>query len=166
MLGGIRQLLREVDARLPIVSLETRPAFRARNLMLWILSAGARVMAVLAFAALAVAIVGVYGVKAYLVARRTREIGIRIALGASPRKVIALVFRDGVVLAGIGILAGLLLSVLAGQLVRGMLFQGRSFDVSVVTVASLALLGTVAVATWIPAWRATRIAPTQALKTE
>jgi predicted permease len=166
MLPAVRQALREVDPRLPIVSLETRPAFRARNLVLWIVSVGARLMGVLALAALAVALIGVYGVKAYLVARRTREIGIRIALGASPRRVIGLVFREGIILATVGIVAGLLLSLVAGQLVRGLLFQGRAFDITVVTIASLAMLGTVAVATWIPAYRATRIAPTEALRTE
>jgi hypothetical protein len=166
LLPGVRQALREVDPRLPIVSAETRPYFRARNLMLWMVTAGARLMGALALAALAVALIGVYGVKAYLVARRTREIGIRIALGASPRRVIALVFRDGLVLATIGIVVGLLLSLVAGQLVRGLLFQGRAFDIGVVTIASVAMLVTVAAATWIPAYRATRIAPTQALRTE
>jgi predicted permease len=166
MLPAVRQIVRDIDPLLPIVSLETRPAFRARNLVLWMITAGARLMGVLALAALAVAVIGVYGVKAYLVARRTREIGIRMALGASPRRVVGLVFREGLVLATIGIVAGLLLSIVAGQLVRGMLFQGRSFDVAVVVIAAAALLLTVALATWIPARRATRIAPTHALKTE
>jgi predicted permease len=166
MLPAVRQIVRDIDPVLPIVSLETRPAFRARNLVLWMITAGARLMGVLALAALAVAVIGVYGVKAYLVARRTREIGIRMALGASPRRVVGLVFREGLVLATIGIAAGLLLSLVAGQLVRGLLFQGRSFDVAVVVIAAASLLATVALATWIPAHRATRIAPTQALKTE
>jgi ABC-type antimicrobial peptide transport system permease subunit len=76
------------------------------------------------------------------------------------------VFRDGIVLASIGIVAGLLLSLVAGQLVRGLLFQGRAFDIGVVAIASVAMLVTVGAATWIPAYRATRIAPTQALRTE
>jgi predicted permease len=166
MLPAIRQALREADPALPIVVLETRPMFRMRNMLVWITQAGANVTTVLAMAALAVALVGVYGVKAYLVARRTREIGIRMALGAKPAQVMRLVFREGLVVAAVGLTIGLVLSLAAGQAVRGLLFQGRAFDLSVIVVATLALLATSALATWIPARRALRIQPTTALRTE
>jgi predicted permease len=166
MLPSIRQALRDIDPGLPVVVLETRPMFRTRNMLVWVTQAGARVVTVLAMAALVVALVGVYGVKAYLVARRTREIGIRMALGAKPGQVMRLVFREGLIVAGVGLALGLALSVLAGRLVRGFLFQGRAFDLSVIVVATLALLATSALATWIPARRALRIQPTTALRTE
>jgi hypothetical protein len=166
LLPTIRQALRSVDANAPIVSLETRPMFRDRNLMVWIVSAGAEITGVLAVAALIVALVGVYGVKAYFVARRTREIGIRVALGARPSQVMGLVFRDGLTIALAGLAVGLVLSAAAGQSVRGMIFQGRAFDLPVVVMATLGLLATTALATWIPARRALRIPPTTALRAE
>jgi putative ABC transport system permease protein len=166
MLPAVRDALRAVDPQLPIVTLETRPMFRERSLMLWILNVAGRITGVLAAAALVVALVGVYGVKAYLVARRTREIGIRLALGATSRQVVGLVFRDGLVLAATGLAAGLVLSVIAGRLVRSLLFQGRAFDLPVVVIAALTLVLASALATWLPARRALRIQPTTALRTD
>jgi predicted permease len=166
LLPDIRRAIHAVDRDIPIVSLETRPMFRERNLLLWVLRAGAEVTAVLAVAALVVALVGVYGVKAYLVARRTREIGVRVALGARPGQVMGLVFREGLPLAIAGLVLGVGLSLLAGQLVRGLLFQGRAFDVPVILAATCALLAVSALATWIPARRALGIQPTQALRAE
>ena len=95
MLPGVRQLLRAVDDRLPVVTLETRPMFRERNVMLWVVRAGAWVFTAFGLVALGMAALGIYGVKAYLVSRRTREIGIRMALGANPRQVVRLVMSDG-----------------------------------------------------------------------
>jgi predicted permease len=164
MLPTIRQSLRAVDPAIPIVALETRPMFRERNLLVWVVGAGARIAGALAAAALIVALVGVYGVKAYLVARRTREIGVRMALGARPGQVMGLIFRDGLVVAAIGLAIGLALSILAGWLVRGLLFQGRAFDLTVVVLATVALLATSILATWLPARRALRIQPTTALR--
>lgn len=166
LLPAVRQALRAVDPGIPMVALETRPMFRDRNMVLWIVGAGARVTGVLAIAALIVALVGVYGMKAYLVARRTREIGIRMPLGARSGQVMGLVFREGLALATVGLTIGVALSLVAGQLVRGLIFQGRAFDLPVVVTATLGLLATSALATWIPARRALRIQPTRALRTE
>ena len=90
---------------LPIISLETRPMFRDRNLVLWSLRAGARIFLAFGLLALFMTVVGVYGVKSYVVARRTREIGIRVALGATPRDVVGMIVRDGFVTTVIGIVA-------------------------------------------------------------
>jgi predicted permease len=166
MLPSLRAALHEVDARLPLVMAETRPMFRDRSLMVWILRAAAGLTGGLALAALTIAVVGVYGVKAYLVARRTREIGVRVALGATRRDVFGLVFREGLTIAAIGLALGLALSLAAGQAMRSMLFQGRAFDLVVVAAAALALVGSAALATWLPARRALRIEPTRALRTE
>src|SRR6185436_19978652 len=92
-----------LDDSLPIISLETRPMFRDRNFILWVVRAGANVF--LAFGALALfmSVIGVYGVKSYVVARRTREIGIRVALGATPRNVVGLIVGDGIITTAVGL---------------------------------------------------------------
>ena len=164
MLPGVRQLLRAVDDRLPVVTLETRPMFRERNLMLWVVRAGAWVFTAFGFVALAMAALGIYGVKAYLVSRRTREIGIRMALGANPQQVVRLVMSDGLGLTIAGLVAGLGLSALMSPAVGSLLFQGAGFDATVVALAFVTLLAAASLASWLPARRATRIAPSSAVR--
>jgi predicted permease len=164
MLPAIRQLLREVDDRLPVVTLETRPMFRERNLMLWMVRAGAWVFTAFGLVALGMAALGIYGVKAYLVSRRTREIGIRMALGANPRQVVRLVMSDGLWLTVAGLAVGLALSVAMGPAVGSLLFQGSGFDGPVVAAAFGTLLAAASLASWLPARRATRIAPSVAVR--
>jgi predicted permease len=164
MLPAVRQAFREVDERLPVLTLETRPMFRDRNVMLWVVRAGAWVFTAFGLVALGMAALGIYGVKAYLVSRRTREIGIRMALGAKSRDVIRLVVGDGLTLTLAGLVAGLVLSALVGRAVGVLLFQGASFDGAVVAVAFLTLLSTAALASWLPARRAARISPSRAFR--
>jgi predicted permease len=164
MLPSIRQAFREVDERLPVVTLETRAMFRDRNLMLWVVRAGAWVFTAFGLVALGMAALGIYGVKAYLVSRRTREIGIRMALGAKSRDVIRLVIGDGLVLTVAGLVAGLALSALVGRAVGSLLFQGASFDGAVIAAAFVTLLAAAVLATWFPARRATRISPSRAFR--
>ena len=166
MLPAIRRELVALDPAVPILTLETRPMYRDRNFVLWTLRAGANTFMTFGVLALFMSAIGVYGVKSYLVARRTREIGVRIALGATPRTVVRMVLRDGGVLAICGIVAGLVLSAVAGGLIRNLLFGDGRFDVTVVGSASLVLVATVLAASGIPAWRATRIQPTRALRSE
>lgn len=165
MLPAVARALGALDADLPVVSLETRPMFRERNLLLAIVRTGALLFAMFGTCALFLAAVGVYGVKSYLVSRRTREIGIRMAVGAEPRDVVRLVLREGLVLVSVGLVAGVGLSLITGGLVRGMLFQGRALDLPVIVVAAATLLGSVLLASWVPARRATRVAPATALRT-
>jgi len=122
----------------------------------------------LAFGALALfmSVVGIYGVKSYVVARRTREIGIRVALGATPRNVVGMVVGDGLINTVIGLAIGLGLSVLAAAVIRSMLFGDGRFDAPVIFGAILALAASAALAAWLPARRATKVAPTIALRTE
>jgi predicted permease len=166
MLPAVRRELMALDSSLPILSLETRPMYRDRNFMLWMLGAGANMFLTFGALALFMSVIGVYGVKAYIVARRTREIGIRVALGATGGDVARLVIRDGVVLTAAGILLGVGLSALAGGAIRSMLFGDSRFDAPVVLGAAVVLTAAALLASWLPARRATRIAPTVALRTE
>ena len=166
MLPALRSLIRGIDAQLPVVTLETGPMVRERNAMLWIVRAGAVLFAVFGAVALFMAALGIYGVKAYLVSRRTREIGIRMALGATSRDVLSLVMRDGLALTAVGLIAGLGLSAVAVRAIGGFLFGGAAFDAPIVSAAFVTLAVAALAASWIPARRATRIAPTTALRTE
>jgi len=166
MLPDVRRELLALDPSLPIISLETRPMFRERNFILWVLRAGANVFVAFGALALFMSVVGVYGVKSYVVARRTREIGIRVALGATPSNVVGMIVRDGIVTTAIGLAIGLGLSVLAGAAIRSMLFGDGRFDAPVILGAILALAASAALAAWLPARRATRVAPTTALRSE
>ncbi|HYL77788.1 MAG TPA: ABC transporter permease [Bryobacteraceae bacterium] len=116
--------------------------------------------------ALLLSVVGLYGVVAYSVSQRTREIGVRMALGAQPRAVYGLVLKEALWLSAAGVLIGLLCSVGAATLIRGLLFGVRSWDVS--TLAAVAgVLGIAALlASYLPARRAAAVNPVEALRAE
>jgi ABC-type antimicrobial peptide transport system permease subunit len=110
--------------------------------------------------------VGVYGVMAYSISQRTREMGIRMALGAQQGTVRALVLRQGTALAAIGIACGIGIALLVTRALAIFLYGVNPFDPAVFgTVAVLLLLASVG-ATWLPARRATEIDPIEALRTE
>ena len=139
MLQDVRRELVAIDAEVPIISLETRPMFRDRNLILWTLRAGAKIFVAFGMLALFMTVVGVYGVKSYMVARRTREIGIRVALGATSRDVVGMVVRDGAITTALGIVGGLALSIAAGSAIRSLLFGDGKFDATVILGSMAAL---------------------------
>ena len=114
--------------------------------------------------ALLLAAVGLYGVVAFAVAQRTREIGIRVALGAQSREVLRLMLRQGMTLAGIGLLVGLPLSFVAGRLVSGFLLGAGAADPFVFIAAAAALALVTLVASYVPARRASRVDPMVALR--
>jgi ABC-type antimicrobial peptide transport system permease subunit len=122
----------------------------------------------LAFAAcaLVLAALGIYGVVAYSALQRTRELGIRIALGAQPAQIYRLIFEDGVTPVVVGTIAGIALAVLAARAISGLLFGVGSFNIGIAAVAAAVLLLTGGLASLIPAMRATRIDPVQALRAE
>ncbi|MCI0366637.1 MAG: FtsX-like permease family protein, partial [Phycisphaerales bacterium] len=123
-------------------------------------------LASFAFLAIALAIVGIYGVMSYMVTQRTREIGIRIALGAAREHVIRMVVRQGLALAAIGVAAGLAGAAVITRLMQGLLFGVTARDPVTYLVAAAALTFAAVAATYIPALRATHVDPLKALRYE
>ena len=162
----LRRTVREVDSALPILSLKTFAQHLESNFQLWIVRAGAAMFSVFGALALGLAVVGLYGVKAYSVARRTREIGIRMALGAQRGAVLRMFLREGSVMLICGIGLGLLLAAGTGKILSGLLYEVGALD-PIAFISAPTLLATAAlIATWLPARRATRISPMAALRTE
>ncbi len=164
LLDSLRREIRAVDGALPIVQLRSLRAHRDASILLWAVRAVARLFTSLGVLALFLSVVGVYGLRAFLVAQRTREIGIRMALGATPGDVRRLVLGEGLTLLGWGLGIGLLLSALAARLLSSLLFQASAADPLVFTAAPLLLGAATLLACDLPARRATRIAPTVALR--
>ena len=162
----IRRTVREVDPAIPVLSLKTFAQHLEANFELWIVRAGAALFSIFGGLALALATVGIYGVKAYSVARRTREIGIRMALGAERGAVLRMLMHEGSIMLGCGVALGLLLAAGSGKLLSGLLYEVEPFDPLAFTTAPLVLAAAALIATWLPARRATRISPMAALRTE
>jgi len=120
------------------------------------------------FAALALllAAVGVYGVMAYTVSQRTREVGIRLAVGAAPRQVVALVFGRGLKVTAVAIALGLAGALVATRLLRSQLFGVAPGDPLTFVVVSVVLAAVALLASWLPARRAARVDPVVALRSE
>ena len=116
--------------------------------------------------ALALAALGIYGVVSYAVSRRTREVGIRMSLGATHTTVIRTLMGGGLKLVAIGGAIGLVLSIALSRLLGGLLFGVESFDLFSFTLVPVVLLVATLLAAWIPARRATRIDPVRALRAE
>ena len=115
---------------------------------------------------LVLTVVGLYGVMAYSVMKRTREIGVRIALGAGRMKVLTLVLKQAMMLVAAGILIGLAGALAAGQLLRNMLYGVTPHDPVLLAIACVVITITGGVATYLPARRAASTDPMQALRTE
>ncbi len=163
---AVRRTVREVEPMLPVLSLKTFPQHLDANVELWAVRAGATLFSIFGALALLLAVVGVYGVKAYSVARRTREIGIRMALGARPDTVQWMIIREGAFMLGGGVVIGLLLAFATAKLLSGMLYQVGPLDPVAFSTAPLLLAAATLIATWLPARRATRISPMAALRAE
>jgi ABC-type antimicrobial peptide transport system permease subunit len=160
----IRKAMRDVDSNLPITSYYTFKelegiGFIESELM-------SRLCALFALIALVLAAIGIYGVTAYSVQRRTGEIGIRMALGASRARILREVLMQSLLSCGIGLAIGVPLAYGAGRMLSDKLFGVGSFDLPVVTIAVLLLAFSAAAAALLPARRAASIEPMQALRTE
>jgi predicted permease len=166
MLATIRAELVKLDARVPILTARTMQTQRYRSLTEWSVRAAALLFTTFGALALLLATIGVYGLKAYDVSRRTREIGIRMALGATAADVKRLLVREGIRTTIVGLIAGLALAAGIGKLASGLLYRVSPFDPLVLTVAAAVLSTAAVLAAYIPARRATRIVPLEALRAE
>ncbi|HSD45207.1 MAG TPA: FtsX-like permease family protein, partial [Pyrinomonadaceae bacterium] len=161
---ALRAKLKSLDPHLPLydvktLSIEIEDSLVQERMVTW-LSSAFGVLAMLLTA------LGIYGVLTFSVARRTREIGIRVALGAQRRDVFKLIMVRGVVLIGVGVLIGLGASIAFSRVLESLLFGVTPNNVATLVIVSAGLIAVALVACWIPARRATQVDPLVALRYE
>ncbi len=166
MIPTLRQTLRNLDPTMPILQIQPFENIVDKNVGLWAVRFGAVLFGIFGVIALLLAVVGVYGVKAYAVARRTREIGIRMALGADRRDVFALIMKQGALQTAFALGVGVLLALGLGRVLAQMLYRVSPTDPVALGVSSLLLGAAALVACYLPARRAMRVSPMTALRTE
>jgi ABC-type antimicrobial peptide transport system permease subunit len=160
----MQRLVREFDPTLP--TFQVRSMREIAEASIARLSFTMAVLGVAAGVTLVLGIVGLYGVIAYIVTLRTRELGVRIALGAQPRAVAAMVTRQGLVLSGAGIVVGLVLVAAVARFLRSFLYEVAPTDPVTLAGAAGILLAFATMASWVPARRAARVDPMEALRGE
>jgi predicted permease len=161
-LGTVRSAVQQMEPTLPLTGVFTMAAIFEQAL--WAARLGATLLGVFGLLALALAAVGVYGVMAYSVSQRTREIGVRLALGASVGRVQRQVLVQGLLLTGAGVIAGLAGGVALSRLVVGLLYDVSPYDPVTLTALPAILLAVAALAIYVPARRASRVDPVVALR--
>ena len=166
LLETVRGAIRSVDSHLPVLAFKTMHTHLDSSFDIWVVRTGARIFMIFGAVALLLAAIGLYGVRAYNVAMRTREIGIRMALGARASDAVRMMLREGMVLLGIGAGVGLLLSLAIGKALSSLLYRVDSFDPIVLIAAPAVLAAISLVACYIPARRAARLDPMVALRDE
>ena len=166
MIAPLRQMLSDIDPDLPVLEMLPFVDQMDKSVGLWIVKLGAVLFGAFGAIALLLALVGVYGVKAYAVACRTREIGIRMALGAHRSDVFSLIMRQGVLQTAFAVGIGLLLSLAAGRMLAQILYQVSPADFPALITSAMLLAAAALLACFIPARRATRVEPMIALRTE
>ena len=114
--------------------------------------------------ALVLASIGIYGLLVFMVGQRSREIGLRMALGARPADILKLIVTKGVVLAGVGIIAGVILSAATASMMARLLYGIRPHDPAVFVVVPLLLFAVAVLASYVPDWRATKVDSMTALR--
>ena len=164
VVNEIRETVRGVDPALPLMDLSPLGQFQERSIIQWGIRSGARMLGTFGLLALLLAVIGLYGLKSYVVSLRRREIGIRMALGASPRDVHRMVMGQAAVLIGLGLAIGLPLSLALGRGMNSLLFSVQSSDPLVLAVSALALAAAAATASYLPARRAALLDPRQTLQ--
>jgi predicted permease len=162
--GQVQQVVRALDPTLP--TFDVRPMEAVLRASTAQLSFTISILGAAAVVTLLLGAIGLYGVLTYLVTLRTRELGVRIALGAEPRAVARMITRQGLILTGIGIASGLVLFALVARFLKSFLFGVATADPVTLGAAVLALIAISALASWIPARRAARVDPAGALRAE
>jgi putative ABC transport system permease protein len=162
--AAVREAINQTDGSVPIYDVNTMDGLLAASLQRRKFAAA--LLTLFAGLALGLASIGLYAVLSYVVARRTREIGIRIAIGASRDNVLLLIFRSGLTMAVSGLVLGLGLALLLKPLIASELFGVQPLDVLTLSLASLLLVMTAMLASYVPANRAMRVDPIVALRHE
>jgi predicted permease len=164
LVSAVRKHVSDLDRNLPVFGVQTMEDMLSAEVASQRFNAGA----LAGFAGLAVllAAVGIYGVMAYAVSQRTREMGVRIALGAGQGSVLRMILGQGLRLAVLGVALGLAASFGLTRLMSGLLFGVKPSDPETFVFVTGALLVVAVAACWIPAWRATRVDPVIALRYE
>ena len=161
---SVRGQLRAVDVNLPVTFVKSFRAQHEGSPKMWVLRAAAHMFLALGLAGTFVAVIGLYGVRSYLVSRRIREFGVRMAIGASPADVLSLVLRESLVITAAGLTIGLGLAMLLGWGLRAAIYQVSPVDPVALVVATGILAVSSLAASLIPARRAARVLPMAALR--
>ncbi|HRQ64362.1 MAG TPA: ADOP family duplicated permease [Xanthomonadaceae bacterium] len=164
LVAAVRGIVREIDPSIPVFEVSSmrevvRHSMARLTLTLTVMTAAAAV-------ALLLGMIGLYGVMAYLVALRSREFGLRMALGADPNRIVGWVLARGLALTAIGVTAGLIVYALAVPYLRASLSGIATWDPLPLVGATVLLVCTAALACWLPALRAAAVDPAQALRAE
>jgi ABC-type antimicrobial peptide transport system permease subunit len=158
----IRRQVHSLDANLPVYDVASMDGLLDRSLASHRLTA--QMVAGFAVVALLLAAIGIYGLLAYMVGQRSREIGVRVALGASRADIVNLIVSKGVILAGAGVIAGVFIAMAAASMMGSVLYGVRPGDVKVYLAVSGVLFFAAILASYLPARRATRVDPNTALR--
>ena len=161
LLRSLRALVRQADARTPLSDVRTLGEIAGDSLARRRLTA--TLASLFALLALVVTLAGVVGTVAFSVGERTRELGLRVALGAERPSILALVLRQSLMPAVVGLAIGLLGTLGAGRLLEGLLWGVRPHDPATLFLVALGFLGAAAFASWLPARRAAAVDPVRAL---
>jgi putative ABC transport system permease protein len=164
MVATVRREMQATVDGLPYPEINPFPAIVARLLTPW--RRGAVLLGLFGALGLLLAALGLYGVQSYLVSQRTRELGIRIALGAGRPELLRLVVRQGLRVALLGVLLGAGAALVAGNVVASLLYGVSPRDPLILTGVALVLLAIAALASFLPAHRATKVDPMVALRYE
>jgi len=162
--GPVRDAIRALDPNLPLA--EVRPMAEIVDRSMARTSFTMLLLAIAAVIALVLGAVGVYGVIAYIVSQRTREIGVRMALGARRQDVERMVLRQGLTLAVTGVVLGLAAALAVTRLMGALLFEVSSFDPATFVTVPVVLAAVALLASWVPAQRASRVEPLEAIRYE
>lgn len=166
LVDAVRREIRSAAPGLPVFRATTFGEHVSSSIEYWGVQTMAKVFTAMGAMATLIALVGIYGAKSYAVARRTREIGIRLAVGATPSGVRLMVLKEGLRLGAAGVGLGTVLGVGLGQVVGSLFVDVGGFDPWTFTLAPLLVLGACLAASWLPARRATRVNPVTALRAD